>query len=93
MKEILFNFDEFRNRISTRSKVHASYESQNFQAYSRYIFRLSFMEYPNHIVVFEKSSLLSFLENDEFKAFRDECRSLAEKVGATPGYYEDEVDA
>ena len=51
------------------------------------------MEYPNHIVVFEKSSLLSFLENDEFKAFRDECRSLAEKVGATPGYYEDEVDA
>lgn len=91
MKEILLSFEEFLNRLPYGVRVHSSSRREESQVAISWTFRLSFPESSNHIVVFEKNASFLIFEDDKFRAFGEECRALAERVSATPGYYEDEV--
>lgn len=90
MKEVLFDFEEFMDRIDgPRSNVHAAYTRKDSNVFVSYTFRLSFLATPSLVVVYEKSLPAAMYGDEEITAFKEECRELAEKAGATPGYYED----
>ena len=90
MKEVLFDFEEFMGRIDgSRSNVHAAYTMKGSNVFMSYTFRLSFLETPSLVVVYENGMTAAIYEDAKIAAFRKVCRELAEKAGATPGYYED----
>lgn len=90
MKEVLFDFEEFMGRIDgSRSNVHAAYTMKGSNVFMSYTFRLSFLETPSLVVVYENGMTAAIYEDEEITAFRKECGELADKSGATPGYYED----
>jgi hypothetical protein len=93
MKEVLFNFDEFLDRLDgSRSKAHASYRRTDSGMFSTYVFRISFLESPSLVVVYEKSMTTEAFDDEGIRAFREGCRELAKMAAdATPGYYEEDV--
>ena len=90
MKEVLFDFEEFMDRLDgSRSKVHSAYSRKDTNVYVSYTFRISFLEAPALVVVYEKTLTAVVYEDDKIAAFQKECRELAERANATPGYYEE----
>ena len=90
MKEVLFDFEEFMDRLDgSRSKVHSAYSRKDTSVYVSYTFRISFLETPSMVVVYEKTMTTVVYEDDKIAAFRKECGELAKRANATPGYYEE----
>ena len=90
MKEVLFDFEEFMDRLEgSRSKVHSAYSRKDTNVYVSYTFRIAFLEAPTLVVVYEKTLTTAVYEDDKIAAFQKECRELARKANATPGYYEE----
>ena len=90
MKEVLFDFEEFMDRLEgTRSKVHSAYGRKDTSVYVSYTFRIAFIEAPTLVVVYEKTLTTEVYEDEKISAFKEECRELARKANATPGYYEE----
>ena len=90
MKEVLFDFEEFMDRLEgSRSKVHSAYTRKDASLYVSYTFRISFLEAPTLVVVYEKTMTAVVYEDDKIAAFQKECGELAERANATPGYYEE----
>ena len=53
MKEVLFDFEEFMDRLDgSRSKVHSAYTRKDTSVYVSYAFRISFLEAPTLVVVY-----------------------------------------
>ena len=91
MKEVLFDFEEFMDRIDgSRSNVHAAYTRKDSNVFVSYTFRLSFLETPSLVIVYENGMTAAVYEDEKINTFRKECGELADRSGATPGYYEDE---
>ena len=97
MKEVLLNFEEFldrRNSCSERLPAHYSFQREDRLPFTSITFRLQFLEeLTERIIIFEKHIVVPSFEEENLKAFRDECMRDAEKAGATPGYFEDGVEA
>ena len=90
MKEVLFDFEEFMDRLDgSRSKVHSAYSRKDTNVYVSYTFRISFLETPSLVVVYEKTMTTAVYEDDKIEAFQKECRELSKRANATPGYYEE----
>ena len=90
MKEVLFDFEEFMDRLDgSRSKVHSAYTRKDTSVYISYAFRISFLEAPSLAVVYEKTMTTAVYEDDKIAAFQKECRELSKRANATPGYYEE----
>jgi hypothetical protein len=90
MKEVLFDFEEFMDRLDgSRSKVHSAYTRKDSSVYVSYTFRISFLEAPTLVVVYEKTLTAVVYEDDKIAAFQKECRELSKRANATPGYYEE----
>ena len=90
MKEVLFDFEEFMDRLDgSRSKAHSAYTRKDTSVYVSYTFRISFLEAPSLVVVYEKTMTTEVYEDDKIETFQKECGELARKVNATPGYYEE----
>ena len=90
MKEVLFDLDEFMDRVSgTRSKVHVAYARKDSNVFVSYTFRVSFLETPSLVVVYEKTMTAAIYEDSKIDAFQREFKELADKLHATPGYYEE----
>lgn len=93
MKEVLFDFAEFKERVDrSKSKVHFSYVTRSQgPVLVSYTFRLSILENPTHILIFEKSADVEFYEKEKIDQFKEECRKLIGECSATPGYFTEEV--
>lgn len=90
MKEVLFDFEEFMDRLDgSRSKVHSAYNRKDANVYVSYTFRISFLETPSLVVVYEKTLTTAVYEDEKISAFKEECGELAKRANATPGYYEE----
>jgi hypothetical protein len=93
MKEILFEFEEFKDRIAKlqEPRVHSAYRRKDDRdgLFAFFEFRMYCPESENSLLVFEKTLSCVSYEEDKIKAFRDECRGLSEKLLATPGYFEE----
>ena len=90
MKEVLFDFEEFMDRLDgSRSKVHSAYNRKDANVYVSYTFRISFLETPSLVVVYEKTLTTAVYEDDKIAAFQKECGHLVKRANATPGYYEE----
>ena len=90
MKEVLFDFEEFMDRLDgSRSKVHSAYSRKDANVYVSYAFRISFLEAPSLVVVYEKTMTTAVYEDDKIEAFQKECGELSKRANATPGYYEE----
>ena len=90
MKEVLFDFEEFMDRLDgSRSRVHSAYSRKDTSVYVSYTFRISFLEAPSLVVVYEKTMTTAVYEDDKIAAFQKECRELSKRANATPGYYEE----
>ena len=96
MKEILFNFEEFKSKIEA-----ARYDETQHYAFKRtpskdgmftfLEFRIYCWEGPDHLLIFEKTFNCASFEEDRIKEFSDSCKKLASEVSATPGYFEELV--
>ena len=90
MKEVIFDFEEFMDRLDgSRSRVHSAYSRKDANVYVSYTFRISFLEAPSLVVVYEKTMTTAVYEDDKIEAFQKECRELSKRANATPGYYEE----
>ena len=90
MKEVLFDFEEFMDRLDgSWSKVHSAYSRKDTNVYVSYTFRISFLEAPALVVVYEKTMTTAVYEDEKISAFKEECRELSKRANATPGYYEE----
>jgi hypothetical protein len=95
MKEVLFDFEEFRRRAvgSVHTPVHYSFRtvpSPNGMFVS-IEFNISVWEGRNEVLVFETYNVFGVFEKEDIKAYRDDCMKWAREVGATPGYYEEDT--
>ena len=94
MKEILFDFDEFRNRVagSMHTPIHYSFRviPDANGMFSRVEFRTYVWEGRNEILIFEKSNVFGAFDKEDIELFHDDCMELADELDATPGYYEED---
>lgn len=94
MKEVLFDFEEFKKRVtgSIHTPVHYSFKaipSVN-GLFSSIEFKIYVWEGRNEILVFEKHNVFGVFDKEDIKSFQDDCIKWAEEVRATPGYYEED---
>ena len=90
MKEVLFDFEEFMDRLDVSgSKVHSAHSRRDTNVYASYTFRISFLETQSLVVVYEKTLTTEVYEDEKISAFKEECRELSKRANATPGYYEE----
>jgi hypothetical protein len=98
LKEILFDFKEFKKRVaalvSGDSPAHYAFRRNvsNGGLFVGLEFRIYCRDSNNDILIFEKSAMHEFYDKDAIRTFSDECKQLASEVGATPGYFEDGTD-
>jgi hypothetical protein len=96
MKEVLFNFDEFRERaiqaLNDYRPSHYGFKRTPIGdgLFVGLGFRIYCRETQDNILVFEKTASYVTYEEEKIKAFSDECKEFAKKVSATPGYFEED---
>ena len=95
MKEILFDFGEFKSRSAglRNGNRPAHYAFRRNVSGGRLFVAIEFRIYcrdsDDCVLIFEKSAVHEVYEEDAIKAFSEDCRKLAAEVGATPGYLEE----
>ena len=99
MKEILFDFEKFKNRTEIDSHFEdPHYAFRSTPSKNGIFVTIEFRIYArrrgtDHILIFERSEGFVAYDTDQIKAFSDDMKNLASKVSATPGYYEEEMRA
>lgn len=94
MKEILFDFEEFKERVtnSIHTPVHYSFRTipSAKGMFNSIEFKIYVWEGRNEILVFERHNVFGVFDREDAKLFQEDCIKWAREVGATPGYYEED---
>ena len=94
MKEVLFDFEEFKKRVtnSTHTPVHYSFRTSPSAKgmFSDIEFKIFALERENKILVFEIHNVFEAFDEGNIELFQNDCMKWARELGATPGYYEED---
>lgn len=99
LKEIVYDFNEFRKKVDTRRSVHHSADVEQIvpPTVSKLVFKMfGVSKEGEHVLVFECVRLIDRLQHPEkevgelVKEALDELeRRFAEPLGSTPGRWEE----
>ena len=95
MKEVLFDFVEFKERLddATHKTLHYAFQTSHNKdwMFESLVFRIYYWQSDKHLIIFEKGGDFFTYDEDKKKEWSMQCKSLASEIEATPGYYEEEV--